>query len=84
MSVKGGFTGKLLRINLTSRKHSVEAIDEDILKKFVGGASLAAKILYDELEPGIDPLGPQNKLVYTAGPLTGTRTPCASRLPLLS
>lgn len=80
MTLSGGFTGKLLRIDLSRRDHVVEEIDERVLRKFVGGASLAAKILYDELLPGTDPLGPGNKLVYTAGPLTGTRTPCASRL----
>ncbi len=76
----GGWFGKLLRINLTDRTSRVEEIDHTVLYKFVGGTALGAKILYDEVLPGIDPLGPENKLIYTAGPLTGTETPCASRL----
>ena len=80
MTFSGGFTGKLLRIDLSGKEYVVEEINESILRKFVGGASLAARILYDELSPGTDPLGPGNILVFTAGPLTGTRTPCASRL----
>lgn len=80
MEPKGGFWGKLLRINLTDKTSKVEPIPESTLKKFLGGAALGAKILYDELAPGIDPLGPENKLIYTIGPVTGTDTPCASRL----
>jgi aldehyde:ferredoxin oxidoreductase len=80
MSFNGGFFGKLLRIDLTDRNSSVEDIDGSTLKDYVGGALLAARILYDELEPGRDPLGPENKLVYAVGPLTGTSVPCSSRL----
>ena len=78
--IKGGFAGKLLRIDLSAGTWGVEDIDPEVLKTFVGGAALAAKILYDELPGGVDALGPANKLVYTVGPLTGTRTPSASRL----
>ena len=80
----GGFFGKLLRINLTERSSRVEDIDPSTLLKFVGGAALGAKILYDEVPSGTDPLGEGNKLVYTAGPITGTDAPCASRLNLTS
>jgi aldehyde:ferredoxin oxidoreductase len=44
---------------------------EDVLRTYLGGKCLGAKILYEELEPGIDPLGPKNKLIFAAGPLTG-------------
>lgn len=78
--IQGGWFGKLLRINLTTQTSTVEDIPQDVLKKYLGGAALGAKILYDELAPGIDPLGEENKLLYTTGPLTGTNSPCASRL----
>ena len=80
----GGFFGKLLRVNLTKRTSRMEEIDPSILKKFVGGAALGAKILYDEVPSGTDPLGEGNKLIYTAGPITGTDAPCASRLNITS
>ncbi len=80
MSFKGGFFGKLLRINLTNKTSKSEDISPDILEKFVGGAALSAKYLYDELSKNIDPLGEDNKLIYSVGPLTGTNAPCASRL----
>lgn len=76
----GGFFGKMLRINLTDRTSQVEKLDQEVLKKFVGGSALGAKILYDEVPAGVDPLGPDNKLIYTVGPITGTNAPCASRL----
>lgn len=78
--MNGGWFGKLLRVNLSSQTSVVEDIPEDVLKTYVGGATLGAKLLYDELAAGIDPLSPENKLIYTTGPLTGTDSPCASRL----
>jgi len=61
--------GKILRVNLSKGKITEEALDEDVARKFIGGKGLSAKILFDELKPGIDPLGPENKLVVAAGPV---------------
>ncbi|MGQ9801166.1 MAG: aldehyde ferredoxin oxidoreductase family protein [Candidatus Saccharicenans sp.] len=70
-----GWTGNILRINLTSRTHKVESFDEEFAKKWVGGRGFALKILWDELKPGIDPLGPENKLIVTVGPIAGIPAP---------
>ena len=70
-----GYTGKLLRIDLGKGKVSVEETKPEILRKFLGGVGYGVKLLYDELPAGIDPLSPGNKLVFTTGPLTGTRAP---------
>jgi len=67
-----GYAGKLLRIDLTKGKVSFEKIKPEVLKEFLGGVGYGVKLLYDELPAGIDPLGPENKLVFTTGPLTGT------------
>ncbi|MEM3561934.1 MAG: aldehyde ferredoxin oxidoreductase family protein [Candidatus Jordarchaeaceae archaeon] len=75
----GGYLGKILRVDLSKGKIKTEDFKEDIQKKYLGGSGLAAKILYDELKPGIDPLGPENKLVFATGPLTGTRIPSSGR-----
>lgn len=75
----GGWTGKLLRVDLTAGKCSVEDIPEDWLKDYIGGRGLAARYLYEEMDPKADPLGPDNKLIFATGPLTGTPTPCGSR-----
>ena len=70
-----GYTGKLLRIDLSKEKVNVEEIKPEILRKYIGGVGYGAKLLYDELPPGIDPLGPENKLAFVTGPLTGTGAP---------
>ena len=66
-----GWSGKLLRIDLTRGKTVIQDIDPLVLKDFVGGRGLAIKILWDELPPGVDPLSPHNKLIIAAGPLIG-------------
>ena len=74
-----GWIGEILRVDLTSGKVSIEELDENFAKKFVGGRGLGVKILYDELEPKIDPLSPENKLIFATGPVTGTRAPTSGR-----
>ncbi len=79
-----GWSGRLLRIDLSRRKTIVEKIDPAILRDFVGGRGLAVKILWDELPPGIDPLSPYNKLVIAAGPLSGLPVPSSGKLVVAS
>lgn len=74
-----GTTGRLLRVNLTDGKIMTERLGEKTIKAFLGGKCLGAKILYEELEPGIDPLGQENKLIFAAGPITGAPFPGNSR-----
>jgi aldehyde:ferredoxin oxidoreductase len=76
----GGFTGKVLRIDLTNRTSKVESLPFETARDYIGGAGFCIKYLFDELETGIDPLGEKNKLVFAAGPFTGTSVPCASRM----
>ena len=75
-----GYTRKILRVNLTIKTVKVEELPNGQLRKYIGGAGLAARMLYDELKPGIDPFAPQNKVIFFAGPLAGTIIPCGSRL----
>ena len=74
-----GYMGQVLRINLTNCKCSVEPLKKDLAENFIGGRGFGIKILFDEVPKGVDPLGPSNKLVFTTGPLTGTKTQSASR-----
>ncbi|MGB9636950.1 MAG: aldehyde ferredoxin oxidoreductase N-terminal domain-containing protein, partial [Thermoplasmata archaeon] len=74
-----GWNGKVLRINLTNMEYRAENIEEKILKEYIGGRGLGAKILYDEVKPDVDPLSEQNKLIFSVGPLTGTAAPTAGR-----
>ena len=68
-----GYNGKLLRVDLTAGKNSTETLDEDILRKYIGGATLGIKYLYDEVSPGTDWSDPENRLFLGSGPLGGTR-----------
>ncbi|MHB8094521.1 MAG: aldehyde ferredoxin oxidoreductase family protein [Candidatus Aminicenantales bacterium] len=70
-----GWTGNILRVNLTTKTHRKESFSEEFAHKWVGGRGFAVKILYDELKPGIDPLGPENKLIVALGPVSGIPAP---------
>ncbi|MEE9420088.1 MAG: aldehyde ferredoxin oxidoreductase family protein, partial [Desulfatiglandaceae bacterium] len=77
---KGGYTGKVLRVNLTEQSSKVEELPEETAKDFIGGAGFGIKYLFDEVKGGTDPLGPDNKLIFASGPFSGTTIPCASRM----
>jgi aldehyde:ferredoxin oxidoreductase len=68
----GGYTGKILFVNLSTGDLKEEAPDEKLYKDFVGGSGLGARILYSRQKAGVDPLGPENMLGFVTGPLTGT------------
>lgn len=70
---------KLLRVDLSKGTFHEEAILLPKVRDFVGGRGLAAAYLYEELPPGVDPLGPGNKLVFSVGPLAGTSALSFSR-----
>ncbi len=74
-----GWTGKLLRVDLTSGESKVEPIPQQWLHEYVGGRGLADRYLYEEMDPRTDALSPENKLIFATGPLTGTSLPCGAR-----
>jgi aldehyde:ferredoxin oxidoreductase len=73
-------TGRMLKIDLSDRSTQVIQLDKEWKDLYVGGEGYAAKILYDNLQPGMDPMDERNMLVFTTGPLTGTRAPSSDRL----
>jgi aldehyde:ferredoxin oxidoreductase len=74
-----GFWGKLLEVDLRRGQMKESAVPEENFRNYIGGSGLGAKILYEELDPGIDALAPENTLIFMAGLLTGTMVPCACR-----
>ncbi len=74
-----GWHGRLLRVDLTNQKVSIEDIAPKILKDYIGGRGLAIRYLYDEVDPLVDPLAPENKLIFSTGPLTATTAPTGNR-----
>ena len=75
-----GWMNSVLRVDLGSGDVKKEVVDRSILEKFLGGRGLAARVLYQELESGVDPLGPENKLIFATGPVTGTAVPTSGRM----
>ena len=71
--------GKILRVDLTHRKVTEEPLPKDDAALLLGGCGLATKYLFEELKPGTDPLGPDNKLIFMSGPLTGTLSPSSGK-----
>ena len=71
--------GKLLRVNLTKGSWAVEDIDAELARNYIGGRGLGTKIFCDEVVPDVEPLSPENKLIFMAGPLTGTGAPASAR-----
>ncbi|MAG36218.1 MAG: aldehyde ferredoxin oxidoreductase, partial [Dehalococcoidia bacterium] len=69
-----GYMGKILNVDLSTGRMHDETVDESLWRDFLGGYGIGAKLLYDRMAPGVDPLGPDNLLGFFTGPLTGT--PC--------
>jgi aldehyde:ferredoxin oxidoreductase len=74
-----GWHGKVLRVDLTTQQISVEEVDPHVAKDFIGGRGWAIKYLRDEVDPAVDPLSPENKLLFATGPLTDTPAPTGNR-----
>ena len=70
--MKGGYVGKLLFVDLTKGTLKGKALSEELAKNFIGGYGIGARLLYDRMKPGADPLGPDNMLGFISGPLNGT------------
>ena len=74
-----GYVGRFLWVNLTNGTMREEVPDRALLRDFVGGYGVGARLLYDRMRSGTDPLGPGNVLGFITGPLTGTPTPTGTR-----
>lgn len=76
--------GKILRIDLTNGTSSTEDLPHDLMRDYIGGRGAGVKILFDEIDPRIDPLDPANKLIFATGPLTGSGVPAGGRFVAIS
>ncbi|MFC2014389.1 aldehyde ferredoxin oxidoreductase family protein [Chloroflexota bacterium] len=77
--MNGGYTGKILWVNLSTGEIKDETPDENLYKDYIGGYGIGARLLYDRQKAGVDPLGPENIFGLITGPLTGTAAPSACR-----
>ena len=74
-----GYAGRILRINLTKNQVKIEPTEKSLIAEFLGGRGFNSKRLYDEIPKDVDPLSPQNKLMFATGPLVGTAFPLGAR-----
>ena len=79
-----GWTGRTVIINLRDGKITETKSDMNNLHSYLGGRGLGVKLYYDLITPDIDPLSPENILIFTTGPLTGTRAPLSGRHAMVS
>ena len=73
-----GWAGKILRVDLTKRRATVEDV-RPYVESFIGGRGINAKIIYDEINSEIEPFDPENRICIGPGVLAGTPAPCSSR-----
>ena len=74
-----GWWGRILRVDLTDNKVWVQEYSEEVAENFIGGRGLAAWILWNEAK-NVDPLGPDNKLIFASGPFNGLPTPSGGKM----
>ncbi len=82
--MKNSYLGKVLRIDLSSKKSSVEDLNMEYAKKYLGGRGLGTKMLLDEIDPKIDALSKENKLIFISGPLTGVKISTGTRFMVVT
>ncbi len=81
---KGGYYGRYVIVNLSTKTYTVEPLPESLAAEYLGGRGIGTKLLYD-LQPGkIDPLSPENHLIIFTGPLNGTNAPGTSRITFIT
>ncbi|NLU49143.1 MAG: aldehyde ferredoxin oxidoreductase family protein [Syntrophomonadaceae bacterium] len=74
-----GWVGQILRVNLTDGTINKEILDRAEAERFIGARGLGTRLFMKEVSPTVDPLSPENKLIFMTGPLTGTAAACGGR-----
>lgn len=79
-----GWVGKLLRVNLSNGNIKEEPLNLNDAKLYLGARGLGTKIFMNEVDPKVEPLSPENKLIFLTGPLTGTLASSAGRYEVVT
>lgn len=79
-----GWVNKILKVDLTEKECSTYELNPTWMESFIGGRGLGIKVYIDEVDPSIDPLNPENPLIFSTGPLTGTGAVCGSLCTVIS
>ena len=79
MSKYSGYMGKVIMLDLNTQTTEEYPWSDRDRELYIGGKGMASKIMYDNFTGNEDPLGPENIIVVSTGPLTGTGAPCSNR-----
>ncbi|TKX51955.1 aldehyde ferredoxin oxidoreductase, partial [Halorubrum sp. SP3] len=83
MTEMGGYRDRVAQVDLGGGEVSYRGIDDDDAEKYIGARGLGVKYVFDK-GPDVDPLGPENRLAFMTGPLTGTQTVMSGRIALVT
>jgi aldehyde:ferredoxin oxidoreductase len=78
-----GYAGRILEVDLGNRSFAFKPLDEETARLYIGGKGYGTRLLYDRTEAGIDPLGPENPLIFATGPLNGSVAPQSNRFAVV-
>jgi len=81
---KGGFFGKILRVDLSAKKVTTSPLSDDFIKDYLGGRGIGARILFEENPPHVEPYSPENRLILFTAPTMGTISPCCVKYSLIT
>lgn len=79
-----GYNGKILVVDLTQRRSYWQALEPELLRRYIGGTGLGTYLLYKHCPPGIDPFSPENPLIFVTSPLVGSRLTTSSKFAVLT
>ena len=79
-----GWMGQLIRVDLAAGTIKKEPLNMQAAHDFIGARGLGTKYFCDEVDPQVDPLGPDNKMIFMTGPLTGTAASCSGRYEVVA
>lgn len=82
--MRGGYCGKILRVNLSDGRVWNQSLDENFYRKYIGGSGIGAKLLYDMTDGNTNPMGPENPLIFMTGPFAGTMVPTSGRHQIIA
>ena len=82
--VQDGYTGKILKVNLSTREIKTELVNNEWARKYIGGVGLATRYLYEEIDPSTKPFDASNPIIFMTGPLCGTKSITSGRHSIVS
>ncbi len=82
--INNGYTGKILRVDLTTETVTIDALDEAIARAYIGGRGVGAYLAYKEVTPHLDPFSPESPIYLITGPLQGTPTPFTPKFVMIN